>query len=192
MKKFIVMAAMMISSTALFAQREVGTFTIQPKVGMNIANLTNYDDADARIGLAIGAEVEYQATDMISITAGALYSMQGCKEDGEGATLTTKLDYINIPILANVYVMKNLAVKLGIQPGFNVNSKMEYSKGDDSAEAGLDDVKTLDLSIPVGVSYEYKNFVLDGRYNLGLTKVSGDSDCKNSVFQITLGYKFDL
>ena len=106
--------------------------------------------------------------------------------------MTSKLDYINIPLLANVYVVKNLAVKVGLQPAFNVNSKQKASKGDASAQAALDGTKTFDCSIPVGLSYEYKNFVIDGRYNFGLTKVSKYADSKNSVFQLTLGYKLDI
>lgn len=192
MKKFFLMAAMMFSSIAMFAQHSVGSLTVQPKIGMNIATLTKADDSESRIGMAVGAELEYQLTDMVSLTGGLLYSMQGTEWSEDGATLKYKLDYINVPILANVYVMKGLAVKLGVQPGFKVNSKAKASAGDDSAESGLDGVKGFDFSIPVGLSYEYKNFVLDGRYNWGVTKVFDDADCKNSVFQITLGYKFAL
>ena len=88
-------------------------------------------------------------------------------------------------MMANVYVVPGLAVKLGIQPGFMVDK-------DDAS-----DVNTFDLSIPVGLSYEYNNFVLDGRYNWGVTKINknsvkGADDTRNSVFQITLGYKFSL
>jgi hypothetical protein len=54
------------------------------------------------------------------------------------------------------------------------------------------DAKTVDFSIPVGMSYEINNFVFDARYNWGVTKVFDGSDSKNSVFQITLGYKLDL
>ena len=54
------------------------------------------------------------------------------------------------------------------------------------------DIKSFDFSIPVGVSYEYSNFQLDARYNWGMTKVADWADSKNSVFQITLGYKFAL
>uniref|UniRef100_A0AB33IRD3 Porin family protein n=1 Tax=Prevotella sp. GTC17253 TaxID=3236793 RepID=A0AB33IRD3_9BACT len=186
MKKIILSAALMLTTVAAFAQHAVGTLTLQPKVGMNIANLTKSDN-DARIGLAAGAELEYQASDIVSVSAGALYSMQGAK----AGNLTTKLDYINVPILANVYVAKGLAVKLGVQPGFNVNSEYKVKAG--KADAAMDiDVKTVDFSIPVGLSYEYNNFVVDGRYNWGLTKVSDYSDSKNSVFQVTLGYKFAL
>ena len=175
----MLIAAFMVASIGAFAQHSVGSFTIQPKVGLNIANVTDADDADPRIGFVGGAELEYQATDIFSITGGVLYSMQGAKADDE----TLKLDYINIPILANVYVTKGLAVKLGIQPAFNVNSK------EGSADV---DAKSFDFSIPVGLSYEFSNVVLDARYNWGLTKISENGDSKNSVFQITLGYKFDL
>ena len=51
---------------------------------------------------------------------------------------------------------------------------------------------TFDLSIPVGLSYEYNNFVLDGRYNFGVTNIAKGVNTKNSVFQFTLGYKFEL
>ena len=134
MKKMFLTAAMMLASVATFAQNAVGQITIQPKVGLNIANVTDADDADARIGLAAGAEFEYGVTDMIGVSAGLIYSMQGAKEKVEG----------------------------------------------------------VDLAIPVGVSYQYQNIVLDARYNWGVTKIMDDVDSKNSVFQITLGYKFAL
>ena len=94
--------------------------------------------------------------------------------------------------MANVYVVKNLAVKVGLQPAFNVNSKQKASKGDASVQGSIEGTKTFDCSIPVGLSYEYKNFVIDGRYNFGLTKISDLERSKNSVFQITLGYKFNI
>jgi hypothetical protein len=102
-----------------------------------------------------------------------------------------KLDYINVPILANVYVTKGLAIKLGIQPGFNVNSSWKVKSSGTSVESDVD-VKTVDFSIPVGASYEYQNFVFDARYNFGLTKITDNSDAKNTVFQFTVGYKFAL
>ena len=191
MKKLLVMAAVMLASVGAYAQHAVGSFTLQPKVGMNIATLTDADDADARIGFVGGLETEYQATDIFSLSAGVLYSMQGCKYDNDKVKTTSKLDYINIPIMANVYVAKGLAVKLGVQPAFNVNSEVKVSGGKYSTSADVD-AKSFDFSIPVGISYEYSNVVLDARYNWGLTKVADGSDSKNSVFQISLGYKFDL
>lgn len=191
MKKLILMAVMALATVTSFAQQAVGTFTIQPKVGLNLANLTS-SEGDIRAGVAAGVEFEYQVSDIFSLSAGALYSMQGCKNTIEGVDVTTKLDYVNVPILANVYVVKGLAVKLGLQPGFNVTHKMSAKQGSASGSVDIPGVKSVDFSIPVGLSYEYSNFVFDARYNFGVTKVADDADSKNSVFQFTLGYKFAL
>lgn len=195
MKKLFVSVALAMMSVAAFAQNAVGQITIQPKIGMNIASLTDADGADSRIGLAVGAEAEFGVTDIVGLSIGAMYSMQGVKDSEDGVGATMKLDYINVPILANVYVAPGLAVKLGLQPGFKVNSKVEAKVNGVKAEADLEGVKSIDLSIPVGLSYQYQNFVLDARYNWGVTKAFNDdygTSAKNSVFQITLGYKFSL
>ena len=195
MKKVLFAALMMFSSVGAFAQHAVGSFNLQPKIGVSIANLTDIKDSDPRVGLVAGVEGEYQVSDIFSVSAGALYSMQGAKGTSNyivaSTTATTKLDYINVPIMANVYVVKGLAVKLGVQPGFNVSNKLKVNNLD-AFDNPFAKAQSVDFSIPVGVSYEYSNFQLDARYNLGLTKVFENGKDKNSVFQITLGYKFDL
>ena len=123
MKKLIAMATALLLSAGVYAQREVGTVTIMPKAGMNIAAMTDAEESDVRIGFVGGAEAEYQFHDMFSVSAGLLYSMQGLTADRGGSDVTYKMDYLNVPILVNCYVVKGLAVKLGIQPGFNINSK---------------------------------------------------------------------
>ena len=61
-----------------------------------------------------------------------------------------------------------------------------------------DDFNKFDLSIPVGISYEFNShFVIDARYNIGITKVNKESepdvkDSRNGVVAITLGYKFQI
>jgi len=193
MKKIILSAIMMMATAGAFAQHAVGSFTLQPRIGVNIANVTDFDEADPRIGLAAGAELEYQVADWLSLAGGAMYSMQGFKVDVFGSDATAKLDYLNIPIVANFYILKGLALKAGIQPGFKLSAKA--SSNDKDIELLDDEVKGFDLSIPVGLSYEYKNLVLDGRWNVGATKISEEIDGikpQNTVFQITLGYKFGL
>ncbi len=192
MKKLVIMAAFALSSATMFAQQAVGTWSVTPKVGMTIANLSgDVVDAKAKIGLVAGAEAEYQITDMISVTGGLFYSMQGAKTYLEvlEERVKTNLDYLNIPVLCNVYIAKGLAVKLGAQLGINVSAKQKFNKM--TADVG-DNIEAVDFSIPVGLSYEYQNFVLDARYNWGLSNIvkgSGDNSVRNSVFQITLGYK---
>lgn len=196
MKKLFLMAVVMLVSVASYAQQSVGSFTLQPKVGLNVAMMTNSDGSDPRCGLAAGVEAQYQATKMLGISAGVLYSMQGSKYDqkimGKTFTATNKIDYVNIPILANVYVFKGLALKAGIQPGFKVNDQVKLSGLGESQTEDVDKAESFDFSIPVGLSYEFYNVVLDARYNIGCTKVIDGLDSRNSVFQFTLGYKFEL
>ena len=200
MKRMFFIASALILSVGAFAQHAEGTLTVQPKIGLNIANYTGSDDTDPRIGLVAGAEFEYQLTKMFSLSASLLYSMQGAKESGttEGmkVEVTSKTDYINIPIMANIYVIHGLALKLGIQPAFNVNASYTASTQGIDVSASLSDfgveVKSFDFAIPVGLSYKFSNFVVDGRYNIGVTRMVENDDSKNSVFQFTLGYKFNL
>ena len=192
MKKFLVFASLVLAFVSAKAQSEVGQWSVRPTVGMNLGFMSNSEDCSSRVGLVAGTELEYQATDMVGLSAGLLYSQQGCKVDGAG---TLKLDYINIPLLANVYVAKGFAVKLGLQPGFLINDKAKVSDSGVSVEAGLGDLsKNFALSVPVGISYEFSNIQLDARYNWGVTHaLSAEGESSNSsVFMITVGYKFNL
>ena len=64
----------------------------------------------------------------------------------------------------------------------------EVLSGDLSKEA----FKEFVLSVPLGLSYEYQNVVLDARYVFGLTKVMNFLNGKNRMITLTVGYKFDL
>ena len=217
MKKMMMIAAMMLMSIGAFAQNEVGQVTLKPMVGMNLATMTKVDDSKMRVGLTAGVEAEYGVAQNFSVTAGLLYSMQGVKNEGTAdidlsflgydvrvpftGKQTVKLDYLNIPILANYYIVPGLAIKAGIQPGFCVSKKQKiegtvsYQGASQSVEGDEkinDGVKSFAFAIPVGLSYEFSDFVVDARYNIGVTKALDNVDSRHSVFTFTLGYKFAL
>ena len=198
----MMIAAMMVAAISANAQNEVGQLTLMPKAGINISTITgDIDGKKSKVGLVAGIEAEYGITEKFGLQFGLLYSMEGYKGKGIavtgqgeqiGAYLTDakyNFDYLNIPILAQYYVVKGLAVKAGIQPAFNVRHKGSV----DGNTVNIEGVKSFNFSIPVGLSYEYQNFVLDARYNIGVTKLVKDADQgRNSTFAITLGYKFAL
>lgn len=198
--KNLITACFLLASAGLFAQNKAGTLSIQPKAGVNIAALTQLDGTNPRTGAVLGAELEYQATDRFSVSAGLLYSEQGLKfdnaqVDGSGrAEGTIKMDYVSVPVLANIYVSRGLALKVGIQPAFLTNHKIRFHTDRLASELEIDgsSVKDIDLSLPVGISYCCRHFQLEARYSLGMLKVFSDEDVKNSVLQVTLGYKFKL
>lgn len=196
MKKFFIIAVMVIAAVNANAQGKVGSIMITPKLGANLSSMTSLSDTKTKFGLVVGAEGQYQVTPLLALSGGLLYSQQGVSYDVSSGSRKTSLDYLNIPILANFYVANGLALKVGIQPGLllRANNNDEYNGTSQSTDV-KDTCESLDISLPLGLSYEFSNFVIDGRYNLGLTKVpkgSESTDSKNSVIQITLGYRFTL
>lgn len=203
MKRLIIFAALLTTTVAAMAQPEEGNFTIQPKIGMNVATLS---DADKSIvDIAFGLEAEYMFRDWFGLSVGAVLSNQGAKynETVDVPKYEVDLDYVHVPILANFYVLPGLAIKTGIQPGFKMRAKYKSDNGTVDLDElyGLynhvmDDklkVSTFDISIPVGISYEYKNIVLDARYNWGLKKVLNQGNAfYNRWFMVTLGYKLKI
>ena len=198
MKKMMMMAVLAIVAMTANAQntlRENGTFTLQPKVGLGIGFLSgdwssaSGDDRKSRFGVLAGVEGEYYVNDWFSAALGVNYAQQGWKFKGGGISETTKLDYLNIPIVGNFYITEGLALKTGVQFGCLLSAKEESTNVKDYYEK-------MNISIPIGISGEYKNFVLDVRYNISLTKINKNSNSENKyrsdLFQITLGYKFEL
>ncbi len=199
MKRLVFIASVMMLPLMAYAQREVGTLSFQPKAGLSVAYYTGDDGVDTkpRFGIVAGAEFEYQLMKELSLSAGMLYSQQGekgkIKEPFQEVDLTAKTDYLNFPILVNVYVAKGFSVKFGVQPAVNVKAGYSVSNSSFEWEGNLSyygiHVKTFDLAIPVGLSYELKNFVIDARYNIGVTKMAEGDESRNRTFQFTIGYK---
>ena len=197
MKKLLmmlVMATVAMTASAQNTLRDKGSFTLQPKAGVGIGTIAGSwttiggEKDKARIGFVAGLEGEYYAADWFGLAVGLNYAQQGFKFEAEDYKETTKLDYLNVPIVGNFYVAKGLALKTGFQFGFLVNAKLDSQ-----------DIKDLcnkvNFAIPIGVSYEIENVVLDLRYNLGLNKTNkadNGNKARTDLIQITLGYKFNL
>jgi len=202
MKRIVLFTAILMATIVTKAQHEEGDFTIQPKIGANVANLSDADKAIVEANF--GFEGEYMLSERLSLAAGIIVSNQGAKYDSnDTGTYTADLDYANVPVVLNYYVLPGLAIKAGVQPGFRVKAKAKT----DGASVDLDEmygiiskatgeevkINKFDLSIPVGISYEYKNIVLDVRYNWGLVKIANVGDAfYNRVLSINLGYKFNI
>lgn len=197
MKKLLmmlVMATVAMTASAQNTLRDKGSFTLQPKAGVGIGTISGNwttiggEKDKARIGFVAGLEGEYYAADWFGLAVGLNYAQQGFKFEAEDYKETTKLDYLNVPIVGNFYVAKGLALKTGFQFGFLMNAKLDSQ-----------DIKDLcnkvNFAIPIGVSYEIENVVLDLRYNIGLNKTNkadNGNKARTDLIQITLGYKFNL
>lgn len=222
-KKLLSLAIMAMAATLAQAQAQPGKLSLKPMVGVTVSTLSDADvDLDAllgipgagtiealpKVGFVIGGEVEWQANPVLALSAGLTYSTLGCRFDEFGIhqgserigakDIKLSLNYLNIPIMANFYVAKGLALKVGLQPQILIKAKEQmtvYAESGGmygSVDLSEDDLNTNDfaLSLPIGLSYEINNIVFDARYAFGLTDVYDDSHNKCSTFQFTVGYRF--
>lgn len=216
MKRILLILVAACCGLQTYAQNEVGRWTIIPKVGLNWAKTTDPEiymagtggndgkvKVETRTGLALGVEAEYQWKGQVSLSAGLVYSQQGSRwADAENVwkNYETKVDYLNVPILLNLYLMPGFAVKAGIQPALRVHNKRTFDEIlptgiTQLTSSGDADFKTLELGIPIGASYAMGPVQLDLRYNIGLTymrKLGEYFPDKNRVLQLTVGYRFEL
>ena len=211
------------------AQPKWGTWSVVPHVGVSFANLTNdavhvannrISHSQTRIGFSGGADVYYQLTDKLALSGGVAYTQAGCNFKDIPADLSARsgtvfhdsyfnLGYVDVPLLAHVYISKGLAFSLGFQPSFltkaTAHAEMQdyetdgkggikYDKNEVSEGSAKHWYKKTAFAIPVGISYEYENVMLMARYNIGLSKVYNHdlSDSKNKIITVSVGYKFNL
>ena len=200
MKKMMMIAAMMVATLTANAQFAAGTFSLQPKAGLTLSEITS-NDARIKAGFTAGVEAQYQVNYWFGVAAGVSYAQQGTKIKDYDSKVKTS--YVNVPIMAKFYPVKRLALGAGIQPGFMTSAKIT---GDNADVNIKDNCNTFDFSIPFSVAYEAPfGLVIEARYNAGLTNVGKDifkngnydtydkiTKNKNSVFMLTLGYKFSL
>ena len=222
-KPFFTLLLFGLLPLAISAQNPKGSFSVTPMAGINVTSFGGgtLDAYKYKVRMTVGAEAEYAVNDWLGLSLGAFYSQQGANidwstamviPDEQGVKYDTGIvvggklhcDYLNFPLLANIYIpqVKGLAVKIGLQMGVLVNDKIEVAThmaavpsdwseyGELSFEQRYADLtkqvfssirmtgvsNSIDFGIPVGLSYEYKNITLNARYYFGLRKVDSTED----------------
>jgi len=203
MKKLLLVVACVMAVLGAQAQTEVGALFIRPMVGLSVTGFRgDISDTKYRLGTVFGGELEYRVARPVGLSAGLMFSKQGCGlKDADDVTITT--NYLTLPVLLNYYITDNFAVKAGVQPGLMAYSNVEVKKnGKNVAVENVDDwFKKFDLAIPIGCSFTFSDFQIDARYNLSVTNIAdkiateyGEAGNKmyNSVFEVTVGYNFRI
>lgn len=179
------------------------------KAGPQLSNLVGNDDVDAstKFGFHAGAYANIRISEQFAFQPELLYSMQGAESETTyeefGITYRDEdkiqLSYINVPLMMKWYAYDGLNFEFGPQIGFNVAAKAKgestVTNGDGSIttsyDEDIDDIETVDFGLNIGAGYELPmglNFGI--RYALGLTEIQKDSDLKNSVISLGIGYSF--
>lgn len=202
MRKLFALLLLWLPVLQLSAWREPGTTTIYPRVGFNLSKfsgdkiytgINTFDGiagtipARFKVGFTMGVEAQHQFSNALAGSIGLLYSQQGTafkKTSDIEFDFKMKENNLIVPVMLVATTKYNIDLKLGLQPEFRV------SKGFDKV------LNKVNLSIPVGIAYEYRNVAIDLRYHIGVTHVYKEQDMydvsRGKTVMLTLGYGFDL
>ncbi|KGO89519.1 porin family protein [Flavobacterium suncheonense] len=165
------------------------------KGGLNYSTITKGDfneGPDPRTSFHLGFVGEIPVVrNVFAIQPEVLYSRQGFEINqtvlGTNYKTEYKLDYINVPVLAKIYLGKAISIEAGPQFGLKIGEKYE---NDDSA-VETNDVNDFDTALAAGLSFNFTGgLFLSGRFTQSLNEVVKDSGSKNQVFQAGIGIKF--
>ncbi|HEX8574799.1 MAG TPA: porin family protein [Flavobacterium sp.] len=173
MKKIILLSVFLLGITS---QAQLIKFGV--KAGANFANLESEINTDNITSYHLGAVLEAKILPGFAIQPELMYSSQGATIEREDF----KLDYISVPVLGKFYLIPGkVALEAGPQFSFLVNEDTPvFYKS-----------KSFDFAILGGASVNITNdFFAQARYVIGLTDITKNSDAKNRVFQLSVGYRF--
>lgn len=201
MKKIILIIAVTVLIIPTAKSQEKIQFGV--KGGVNFTNMTSNDylyDEKFKTGLYLGATVEIPLSKKISIQPEIVYSSQGIKGKAFVNYPSTlpgtmpivnaehKLDYIKIPVLAKLYLVKNFSFEIGPSFNFLVNDRFT---SDSYTQTDL--AEKFEFGGVIGLSYKVKsNFFVNTNYLIGFSNTleSPFENSKNYGFSAGIGYLF--
>ncbi len=203
----LLLTAFAISSLDTFAQN----FTGKLIVGMNGCQI----DGDGlagyyKAGLVFGAGVRFPLSEKLSIGPEIMYSMKGAKTSFDQVTqfnfprLIYRLNYVDLPLVAEYKVNDGLQVEGGFLVGYLLNS--EFDNGTNLGFVNVDYLfKKLDYQGFIGLKYKiFDDFWINGRmlysivstnaiglnnFNNGIIGARTQGGYFNNVLQFTLSYR---
>ena len=188
-----------------------------------------------KMGCTAGVEVEIPLDDYLSLTTGADISNIGTSFDKQYmndsySSYKEKLSvtYVTVPLQLKAYFkgVRGLSTHLGLQAGFLIKARdkmtiksirtMDLGDGTSSmylwenykekqSENVSSKFRNVVAGIPMGLSYEYRNMMIDATYTLEVLRQAvslgtssawnpygEDRTARNYPICITIGYKFRL
>lgn len=208
LKKITAGTMILAATITANAQEADNTRSMSPsfgvKGGVNFATVNgDFDSPDSRTSFHVGALAEFPLADIFSLQVEALYSGQGFEYNvpaipfvTDGGKVEYQLDYINVPVLAKVYLFKGFSLEAGPQFSFLVNEEIDSAPTDNDGDTPTDSAKDFEFGFAGGVTFQTDmGLFATARYNQGVTEIfedreDADNKATNSVFQIGIGFKF--
>lgn len=177
----------------------------------NLMDMTNGAlNRQMREGFHIGGVVAIPVAPGFEIEPGLLYSQKGMRLTGKlpmeqfdflnaGVTVTNKAEYLDMPILAKIYIGEGFHIFAGPQFSYLLSNKVQVRAGALGFNALNQewDVKSgfreLDVAATGGIGYQFASgFNISAGYDYGLTTVDANRnfDTFNRVIKASVGFTF--
>ena len=177
------------------------------KAGVGFATLSDNSsqdvDLDKRTGIVAGGFVTWPVGQRFAIQLEGLFTQKGAAFDQAGVKGTTKLDYLEVPLL---FVSSTAPSRPGAASfqffagpsiAFKVRAKGTGSfQGEEAMDFDIPDdaIDKFDLSVVAGAGVTFGHFLIEGRYTVGLTDInSSPSDptkVRNRSLAVLAGVRF--
>jgi hypothetical protein len=204
-----------LATLVLPGPSDAQTFDWALKGGVTFANLPSFaevleeegaEDLSYRFATVLGGAVGIGVSDTLTIQPEMLWIKRGLtgREDDDIET-GLHLDYLSFPILLRFGIVEPDGFRLLLGPTFNfalkataVEERQLRVDGRERRVRVEDDVKSdiepFDLGLTVGAGYYGHNFIVEGRYEEGLTNALSfeglDETHRHRTFLILAGVRF--
>ncbi len=200
MKKLILLGAFLaLGSATSFAQE---SFKLGVKGGLNVSNIAGEDsrDEDSRLSFNAGFVAELPISEKFSFQPEVIYSAQGSTiaaidEDNFldiDENIEYQLDYIQVPLLAKIYLADGFSLQAGPSINFLVNEEIDYQPVSNGGDVNIiDGANTFEFGTAAGLEYQFDSgFFIQGRYTRGFTRIYDNVNAYNYAVQAGVGYVF--
>lgn len=196
--------AIIITISTTISTLAQGNFKHDGKLGIvggpQLSSFSNSDiNLDYTLNRYIGITYTFPLNKRLSLEPQIIYNRKGAKGNynlpsiyqGE---IRFKFDYLEIPLLLNIYTKSRFDIVFGCYTSILLNTKFDFSNPFiyGTGELNDNDFEKFDMGFITGMSYKLKRIKITLKYSQGLIDVSknGNSflfldDAKNSTISLS-------
>jgi len=176
--------------------------------GLTVANLSSIDLASSmwlpsreqkpRTSFNVGIYGQYPLNEKMALQAELFYSGEGVKfkNGGNEAPEQIKLNYLSLPVFFKYNIVKNFYAMAGPQISYLLAAHSIYENGSVNISS---EHNKIAIGLVPAIGYDWKNFSINLRYQIGLSKLPKSSyggnlpysndNVKSNVFSVVVSYK---
>ncbi len=194
MRKLMIILAIILTMTVSgFSQIDFGVAG-----GLNFSEFGGDDidelNPDMKAGVSGGLYAEIGLFG-ISVAPEVLYTMKGSNLEFDDVEITTKLTYIEVPVLARLYLpFPIIHPFITAGPYFStlLTAENEYTYGGETETDDVkDDLESTSTGIKIGAGIKLSRLTLSARYSMGMKNIAKETDLfemKNKSFELMVHF----